>query len=184
MNRLRKALDKVEEVLTWVPLALAALIGSLQIILRFAFNIHLLWGEEAVIYLVIFSTYIGSALLVRDNGHIAMQVIGPFLKGRGKWVMDLIGTAIATSFFILAAYLSLLLVSDPSVANTVTRVLKIPLWAIDASVLLGFSLMAVRSAQNFVALIVTRSPLRKATETEEAMALAERDPEGENPNGR
>lgn len=169
MSGFDKMLRRIEETLAWVPLALAALIGAAQIVVRFVFGMHLLWGEEAIIYLIVLSTYIGSALLVRDNGHIAMQVISPFLKERGKWIMDVIGTTVALVFFALMTYLSILLVTDPSAVNTVTRVLKVPLWIIDAGVLLGFLLMAYHTAHNLITLVRTKAPLKTISETEDAL---------------
>lgn len=169
MSGFDKTLRRIEEALVWVPLALAAIIGTAQILMRFVLGSHLLWGEEAIIYLVVLSTYLGAALLVRDNGHIAMQVISPFLKERGKWVMDIIGTSIALVFFALMTYLSILLVTDPSALNTVTRVLKVPLWLIDSGVLLGFLLMGYHTARNLITLLQTRAPLKTTSETAEAL---------------
>ncbi|QEE62317.1 TRAP transporter small permease [Salinibacterium sp. dk2585] len=169
MSGFDKTLRRIEEALTWVPLALAAIIGAAQILIRFVFGSHLLWGEEAIIYLIVLSTYVGASLLVRDNGHIAMQVISPFLKRRGKWVMDIIGTTIALVFFALMTYLSVLLVTDPSALNTVTRVLKMPLWMIDSGVLLGFLLMGYHTVRNLVTLLRTRAPLETISETAEAL---------------
>lgn len=159
MIRFDNTLQRLENLLTWVPLALAALIGSAQILSRYVFGIHLLGAEEAIVYLIILSTYLGSAVLVRDNGHIAMQIISPFVKRRGQWVMSLVGTIVALMFFVFMFYLSVLLVSSPSALNTTTRVLKVPLWVVDLALLLGFLLMAYHATQNLITLVRTRSPL-------------------------
>lgn len=99
------------------------------------------------------------AVFVTDNGHIAMQIISPFVKRRGQWVMSLVGTIVALMFFVFMFYLSVLLVSSPSALNTTTRVLKVPLWVVDLALLLGFLLMAYHATQNLITLVRTRSSL-------------------------
>ena len=63
-------------------------------LLRHLFNEIIFWSEEAIIYLVIFSTFLGAVITLRHNEHVNVDIFAAFLKERGKRVMALIATVV------------------------------------------------------------------------------------------
>ena len=72
MSRLGSVLTKVENVLAAGSLA-AALIAILAVLLRTFFNELLFWSEEAIIYLVICSTFFGAVISCPQRARLRLR---------------------------------------------------------------------------------------------------------------
>ena len=144
MSRLDSILTKVENFLAAGSLAAAALLAILAVILRTFFNELIFWSEEAIIYLVIFSTFLGSVITLRHNQHVNVDIIAVFMKDRGKRAMAILGTV------VLLVYLGWLLLFEPQTRNTNTPAMHVPLWVVELSLPIGFTLMFLRAVEILV----------------------------------
>ncbi|HEY6753027.1 MAG TPA: TRAP transporter small permease subunit, partial [Rubrobacteraceae bacterium] len=70
MSRLDRILTAIENTLAALALGGASLLACLQVILRYLFNYTIFWSEEATIYLLILSTFIGAVITLRHNEHV------------------------------------------------------------------------------------------------------------------
>ncbi|MDC5698748.1 TRAP transporter small permease [Intrasporangium calvum] len=146
MKHLDRALTTVENVLAASALGLAALISILNIIIR-QFGQAWFWTEEAVIYLIIFSTFIGAVITLRHNEHVSVDILGVFFRERGKKWLSLVGGIVTLVYLGVMAVLGWMLLMEPFSRTTVTPVLKLQLWVVELAVPLGMTLMFVRALE-------------------------------------
>jgi TRAP-type C4-dicarboxylate transport system permease small subunit len=94
-------IDKWVTRLASLMLAVAVVLMSFQIFLRFVFNAPLTWTEEVGRYLFVWSVYLGSAVAVAKKAHIRVTILidlgGPKLEKISQ-ILDTICCIIAFSF--------------------------------------------------------------------------------------
>jgi TRAP-type C4-dicarboxylate transport system permease small subunit len=140
-------LTGVENVLAAGALAAAALIAISAVIRRCGFGIFLFWSEEAIIYLIIFSTFFGAVITLRQQEHVNVDVIAAFLGRRGKRVMALIAIALTLVYLAAVGYYAWLLLFEPFSTSTTTPALGLRLWVVESAVAIGFTLMFLRGLE-------------------------------------
>lgn len=176
MSRLDSILTKVENVLAAGSLGAAALLAIVAVILRTFFNEIIFWSEEAIIYLVIFSTFLGSVITLRHNQHVNVDIIAVFMKDRGKKVMAVIGTLVLLVYLGIVGYFGWLLIFEPQTQNTITPAMHLPLWVVTLSLPIGFTLMFLRALEILVRTLRGQDPYPHAAgsilEEEGGVALA------------
>jgi len=165
MSRLDTILSRVENVLAAGSLAAAALLAIVAVILRTFFNEILFWSEEAIIYLVIFSTFFGAVITLRHNDHVNVDVIAVFLKERGKRVMAVIGMLVTLIYLGAVGWFAWVLIFEPQSSATVTPALELPLWVVTLPLPIGFTLMFLRALEILVRLIRGLDPYPHAAGT-------------------
>ncbi|MSU91477.1 TRAP transporter small permease subunit [Rhodobacteraceae bacterium 2CG4] len=94
--------DAIVLVLFWV---LAAVV-FLQFFTRYVLNDSLGWTEEIARYLLIGVTFAGSAMAVRKNNHIAVEVIYRWVPRPVRRLMQTAIDLLSVAFFAGLSYLS------------------------------------------------------------------------------
>lgn len=146
MKQLDRMLTGIENVVAAGTLGLAALISIVNVILRQLGN-SWFWTEEAVIYLIIYSTFIGAVITLRHNEHVSVDILGVFFKDRGKKWLALVAGVVTIIYLLVMGYLGWMLLLEPFSSTTVTPVLKLPLWVVELAVPLGMTLMLLRALE-------------------------------------
>ena len=152
MSRFDRILTLVENVVAGGALALATLIAITQVLLRTIFDIHLYWSEETIVYLIIYSTFIGAIVTLRHNEHISINVFEPFVGKVGKRRMEILGVSVMIVYLVIVGFFAWMLLFEPFSSATVTPTLKLPLWVVELAVPLGLTLMLLRSIEMLVRL--------------------------------
>jgi C4-dicarboxylate transporter, DctQ subunit len=150
VRRFDRVLTRIENVLAASALGLATLIAIVAVLLRYIFGIFLFWSEEAIIYLIIYSTFLGAVITLRHNEHVNVDIVGPFLKKRGKRVVAVIGAAFTVVYLVCIGFYAWLLLFEPFSTSTSTPSLKLPLWVVEAAVPIGLTLMLLRALEILV----------------------------------
>lgn len=146
MKRFDRVLSSIENVLAAGALGLAAVISIINIVIR-QFGQAWFWTEEAVIYLIIFSTFLGAVITLRHHEHVSVDILGVFFKERGKKWLALVAGLVTLVYLAIMAYLGWMLLLEPFSSTTVTPVLKLPLWVVEAAVPIGMTLMFLRAVE-------------------------------------
>src|SRR5699024_3273198 len=123
MKQLDRALTGIENVIAAGTLGLAALLSIMNVILRQLGN-SWFWTEEAVIYLIIYSTFFGAVITLRHNEHVSVDILGVFFKERGKKWLALVAGVVTIIYLLVMGYLGWQLLFEPFSSSTVTPVLK------------------------------------------------------------
>lgn len=147
MSGFDRILTRIENVLACGALALAALVAIAQVLLRSLLDIHMSWSEEAIVYLVIYSTFLGAVITLRHNEHISVKVFEPFLSKSGKKGMEILGVSIMIIYLAIVGAYAWLLLFKPFSVSTVTPTLNLQLWIVELAVPLGLTLMLLRSIE-------------------------------------
>ncbi len=162
MSTLDSILRKVENVLAAGSLGAAALLAIIAVILRTFFNEIIFWSEEAIIYLVIFSTFLGAVITLRHNEHVNVDVIAAFLGERGKRVMAAVAALVTLVYLGAIGWFGWVLIFEPQTSATLTPALGLPLWVVTLPVPIGLTLMFVRTVQVLVRLARGDDPYPQA----------------------
>lgn len=77
-------LESVEKVFLAVTAAIMVIVIAYQVVLRYVFNASNAWSEELARYLFIYDVFIGSAIALRKNSHLQVDVFLNLMKERIK----------------------------------------------------------------------------------------------------
>ena len=147
MSRFDQILRWVENILAGLSLGGAAALAIVQVILRYVFDTIIFWSEEAIIYLVIFSTFVGAAITLRYNEHVNVSILGFLLGDRGKRYLATLGASITVIYCAIVGGFGWLWLTEPGLRNTLTPALKLPLWVVGLSLPIGLTLMFIRAIE-------------------------------------
>ena len=150
VHRFDRVLTRIENVLAASTLGAATVIAIVAVLLRYLFGIFLFWSEEAIIYLIIYSTFLGAVITLRHNEHVNVDIFGVFLQARGKRVLAVIAAAVTVVYLVCVGFFAWLLLFEPFSTSTITPALKLPLWAVELAVPIGLTLMLVRALEILV----------------------------------
>lgn len=145
MHKVNRALIGIENGIAGLCLAGAVGLAIISIILRAGFDTIIFWSEEAIIYLVIYSTFFGAIITLRDNEHVNVDILPALLNRTGKKVMALIAGVVTVAYMGIIAVLGWMLLREPFSFDTVTPALKLPLGAVETAVPVAFTLMFIRA---------------------------------------
>ena len=147
MSRFDRVLSKVENSLAALSLSAAATIGFINVVLRYGFNEVLFWAQEAVVLLVIFSTFMGAVTALRHNDHISVDLLYVLFGDRGKWILAMLGFFFTAFYCAVMGGYAWLMVTGSAAHQITTRTLGLPLWFVQLSIPIGLTLMFVRSLE-------------------------------------
>ena len=171
MARFSKTLAIVENVLAAGTLGAAVFIAFLAIVLRALSGTFLYWSEESVIYLIIFSTFFGAVITLRENEHINVDLIAVFLGKGGKKLMAILASVVTIAYMGVIGFFAWMLIFEPFSFSTVTSAMKLPLWVVELALPIGFTLMFLRAIEMLWHTIkygVTENAVEVALEAEAA----------------
>ena len=143
----------LREVPLW--LAAAALIVGLAInftnvVGRYLFRAPIYWADEAMIYLAIWSIFLAAIAVTYDRADLTMDLFSTRLSPRLRWISDFLISAASIATFLFMAWQSLT-VSRLLIRNgQKSLALEIPMFLPQASLLVGFTMLAIVVAVRFI----------------------------------
>ena len=111
---MRKAVDtfiRVLEILTATFFVVMLLAVTLQITARNILRIPVRWTEELARFLYVWVTFIGAAIITRDNDHICIDYLGQAVPQKVRIVLAIISEVLAITYTLAALRGGILLVS-------------------------------------------------------------------------
>ncbi|SDK90856.1 TRAP-type C4-dicarboxylate transport system, small permease component [Maridesulfovibrio ferrireducens] len=85
-----KLFDKLRFVLYWISVSSMTLMLGLiffQVVSRYFFGHTFEWSEELARFLFVWVVFLGSALIMGESGHLAVQILPNKFKGTGIGVV-------------------------------------------------------------------------------------------------
>lgn len=172
MKTFDKYLSRVENFLAGASLIGATALAVFAVLLRNITGDVLFWSEEAIIYIIICSTFFGAVVTLRHNEHVAVDIMPTLLKGKKKKFFVVLGGLMTLIYAGFIAYLSWALISEPFSRTTITPALKLPLWVVELSLAIGMTLFFIRAAEMLIRAVKTPpEALDKDVFAEEAAAV-------------
>ena len=166
MNRIDRVLTLIENGLAGLTLAAATILAIVAVITRYLFNYIIFWSDEAVIYLIICSTFIGAVITLRHNEHVGVNVLSAVLGPRGNRVLVALSALLIALYCGVFGFLGWLMVTEPAARNIVTPALNVPLWVVQISLPIGLTLMFFRALEILYRTARGRQPFPEAEEDE------------------
>jgi TRAP-type C4-dicarboxylate transport system permease small subunit len=140
MNRVNAIIDGV--VFYLLATALAALVGIcfVQVVARYIFNASFSWAEEVSIVLMVWATWGGASIAVKEGSHLRILIIVERVKRRTRLALELALNALAIFFLVFVAVTSKTIIGG--MANmTLFSLPSVPMNILYVSVPVGCTLM-------------------------------------------
>jgi TRAP-type C4-dicarboxylate transport system permease small subunit len=95
------------KALEWLVICLFGLMVMLvfgNVVLRYGFNSGIVFSEECSRFLFIWTVFLGSVLMLRDNGHLGVHTITKLMPLTGKKICKFISDALTLACCVLMTY--------------------------------------------------------------------------------
>jgi C4-dicarboxylate transporter DctQ subunit len=144
--------DKTILVMLFLSAALVlfdTLAVTVDVLVRSAFGITYSGLFEIIEYTLLWITFLGTAWIMRQGGHICIDLVANRLNPRYRVILNAIVTTI--SVILLAGitwYCIRLTMHDLRTNFTLASVLHPPKWPIEIIIPIGFFLLFIQSARN------------------------------------
>jgi C4-dicarboxylate transporter DctQ subunit len=139
--------NRLEEGLIALFLAVMTVLTSLQVLLRYAFNTGLIWSLEATTYGFAWLVLIGISYCVRTRTHIAVDLLVKQFTGRVRRIFGLLAIAVCLAYSLLMLYGSGMFVQRLFTLGHEARDLPFARWLLSIILPIGFGLLLLRFIQ-------------------------------------
>lgn len=153
------ALEKVEKALLVISLSVMTVVIIYQVVLRYVFSASNAWSEELARYLMIFAVMVASAIALRKNSHLQIDIIINLFKPRVRALFTIVSTMIGLVFlgYLFVYSLSLIKLGMKNTSAGLGFMMAIPYGCIP----LGIVLMVLAS---FEVILKNLEELRQSKE--------------------
>ncbi len=167
-----KILDRLEELIVVVMLALMTLLTFLQVVMRYGFNSGFTWAVELTTIFFAVMIFVGISYGVRTGAHIGVDALIRKFPPGPRRATSIIIVLLCMLYAGLVIYGSWIYVSKMKMVGIELDDLPIPIWAVRSILPLGYALLMLRLGQVLWALITGRSDrLHLGTEADDALKL-------------
>jgi len=161
---LDRILSKSEEIFISITLLVISVVVFVNVIMRYGFSASTMWTEELTRYTIIFVTFVGSSLCVRESYHPRVEALVMRIPGNIRWI-------ITPAVLILGIIFSVILVIYGSqlIGNALTTAQRTPtglapMYLPYIAIPVGGALMTLRYCQLTVKELRKLSWARKNTD--------------------
>ncbi|MFD1173412.1 TRAP transporter small permease [Oceanobacillus picturae] len=148
--KINKLLNNLEEYVAVLSLLIASLLVFLQVVLRYGFNISLVWSEEVSRYIIIWFILVGSSIAVREKAHATVDAVVAFLPTIPKKICSILANLIGVTFSVVLIWSGSITVSNVIEFGNVTPAVGIPMAIPYLALPVGGALMLIRFLQLFI----------------------------------
>lgn len=132
-----KFLEKIEENIIGIGLLASIVLVFINVVLRYIFKSSSTWIEEVVRYLIIWVTFIGSAVCFRKGSHMGIDLIFSLTKGPLKKGIEIFGLIASFIFMIFLFKYGMELVMFTKQTGQITPAIEIKLFWVYIGIPLG-----------------------------------------------
>jgi TRAP-type transport system small permease protein len=103
--------------------AMLVLVVFAQVVFRYVLQLPLTWSEELARYLLIYMTFLGSALLIGEKGHISVDVfVQKFSPSIQRWLHVWISILLLVGSLILLVFGTKLVIGSGASLTTAMQI--------------------------------------------------------------
>ncbi len=150
MQKIIRIWDKTEEILVVVLIGIASYLTFQEVILRYVFNTG--WGGsyEITIMALIWCTFIGASLGVKENIHIGVDVLVVKFGPKTRRILIIVSIALCLLFGIIVAVKGFQFSKFISRSHLLSRDLRIPMEIGYLAIPVGGVLVSLRFVERLV----------------------------------
>ena len=140
-------LERVEEGLIAVLLAVMTLLAFTQVVARYIFNYSFVWALELITILFAWLIFLGMSYGVRVGSHIGVDALVRTLKPQTARIVAMIAAVFCITYAVIVVIGGWIYVAKMYEIGILAQDLPIPQWVPRLVLPLGFALLAVRYLQ-------------------------------------
>ena len=125
----------------------ASLLLFVNVVMRYVFHNAIYWAEEMVRYLMVWLIFVGGSQVVKQEGHISVDVMLLALPPRARSVANTVIEVIAVVFLLILGWYGFEQAMRSKVSMQVSPALELPMWLAYVAVPVGAWLMTIRYLQ-------------------------------------
>lgn len=138
-------LGKIEIGFLCLIVAMMLGLAILKIVLRYVFNVSLLWSDVMLQHLTLWLCFFGAALATCERRHISIDVLNRILpKHITRWT-NLVVDCVALIVVAILAYYGFIFLQDEQLSEAVL-IGSVPLWWAKTIIPYGFVLIGIHFA--------------------------------------
>ncbi|MCG8566805.1 MAG: TRAP transporter small permease [Desulfobacterales bacterium] len=153
MKKLTRALDRglthLEEWSLFIMVMTALLSLFVNVVLRYGFNYTLAWSEELVRIVIIYSTFVGASMAVRQGAMIRIDAVVQVFPRLKKW-LTLYTHLLMLGFAVIMVYYGYQMTRLQWVTQQKTIIMQIPLVIVYAIMPVTGGMIFFRTLQTLV----------------------------------
>lgn len=130
MKAIAKLWTWLEEILASLFFGVGVLLIFYGVVMRYVFNNPQAWVEEVSRYSIIWGTFLGFGMALKHNQHIQVDILYDRLNATGKYIINLVATALSIIFCIIYIYYGWNLVAARFHSGMVSLDMRIPMWIV------------------------------------------------------
>ena len=144
-DRLGNFLNRIARTLSQLTVAVMVVTVLAQVFMRYFMKSPLVWGDELAKYSLVFMTFIGASVALRDKQLAAMELLTEKLHGPTKKIVAIGVYVIELALLGFLFYYSIILMMEGSVQTQLSPALQIPMMWVYISLPLGLGLMIIQA---------------------------------------
>jgi TRAP-type C4-dicarboxylate transport system permease small subunit len=126
-------------------LASSVLVVCQMVVVRYVLGQSTIWQTEYAIYAVVAATFIGSAYVLTQKGHVNVDLLPMALPARPRFVLNLVTDALSLAFCALLAWSGWIYFHEAWAEGWRTAsVARLPLWIPLLPLPLGIALLCLQ----------------------------------------
>ena len=145
----RAALNRTEEFVAAVSLAMVAILIGAQVFSRYVLNSSPEWTEELSRYLFIMAVYIGCSFALKEDQHYAILFARDKLSGRKKTALMLIVQLATIAFCLYCTIVGFKMLQFLAGTAQNSPAMEVKMYWPYAVIPIGFGLTMLRSVAQF-----------------------------------
>lgn len=141
-NKVVTFLEGVEEFVASFFFIGGSIISLYGVFMRYIVNSPKAWTTEIFETFMVFAIFIGFGMALKDNQHIAVDLLYDKLPSKAKKIVDIIATTLGLGFSIFLTVMGIEMVSVAHSQGGITIDVGIPVWITYIAMPLGMGLLA------------------------------------------
>lgn len=150
-GRFNKVFTKIEDYLIALLLGVMVLMVLVQILMRNLYQSGIAGGDDLVRHLVLWIAFLGAGIATRSNSHVKIDVITNFLRKDAQKYLDVVVSLFSSVVCTILMVSSCQFVYIEFQVQGHSQFLNIPIWAFEMIMPLGYLIITIRFAYNFLA---------------------------------
>lgn len=150
LDTLSNTLFKMEKLIAILLMSVILLSIVLGVVFRYFFNSPLTWTDELAIYMLIWLTFVGGSMSVKNGKAASLDLV--FEKVNVIWqrIFLIVGYAFVILFSTVVTYMAVKWISNPAVLTQISPGLKISMFLPYLSIPFGLFCLTIHALNHLV----------------------------------
>jgi TRAP-type C4-dicarboxylate transport system permease small subunit len=135
----------------------AVLLNFINVVGRYVFGVTFLGSDEMQIFIMIFMTFLGAAVVAWANQHLRMDVLVNMLPPSLARALRIVELVVVATLCTFVAWNSTYYAEQMFSIGRISDMARVPMWIPHGAVALGFGLMALITVLQLIETVTPRA---------------------------